>query len=318
MGPSKMAPAPAKPSVAHPPNCLRLPSRCVTCSTLDVRLMKGAGYPPVRKVTSCRSSASSRLTVPPADAKLAKALMLGISTLSTTNRFSRGLPPRTMMSLRKSLVPITTPGRPCTYRDTSCRAAALLRISRGSTRKPEFFTASGAWNAGAVTVTVCWKSSTVGSVISTVPSSPARTSTGSLVKGRPSRGRISSRYAGRAQLTDAKHAAGVAGGARGGVERTHAHALGRLASGVHDHAADRADAGGVLCRRRRADEGQHDGGQRRRKARTEREVHDVSRVSRHASAEADEFLLVGVVVGQDQPSRPDDRGVTLGATSARP
>ena len=39
MGPSRMAPAPAKPSVAHPPNCLRLPSRCVTCSTLDVRLM---------------------------------------------------------------------------------------------------------------------------------------------------------------------------------------------------------------------------------------------------------------------------------------
>jgi hypothetical protein len=39
------------------------------------------------------------------------------------------------------------------------QAAALLRISRGSTRKPEFFTASGAWNAGAVTVTVCWKSS---------------------------------------------------------------------------------------------------------------------------------------------------------------
>ena len=148
---------------------------------------------------------------------------------------------------------------------------ALLRISRGATRKPEFFTASGAWNAGAVTVTVCWKSSTVGSVISTVPSSPARTSTGSLVKGRPSRGRISSRYASRAQLADAKHAAGVAGGARGGVEGAHAHALGRLAGGVHDHAADGAHAGGVLCSRRRADEGQHDGGQRRRDARTERE-----------------------------------------------
>ena len=39
IGPSRMAPAPAKPSVAHPPNSLRLPSRWVTCSTLDVRLM---------------------------------------------------------------------------------------------------------------------------------------------------------------------------------------------------------------------------------------------------------------------------------------
>ena len=48
------------------------------------------------------SSASSRLTVPPADAKLANALMFGISTLSTTKRFSSGLPPRTMRSLRKS------------------------------------------------------------------------------------------------------------------------------------------------------------------------------------------------------------------------
>ena len=131
--------------------------------------------------------------MPPADAKFAKALMLGISTLSTTNRFSRGLPPRTMMSLRKSLVPITTPGRLCTYRDTSCRAVALLRISRGSTRKPEFFTSAGAWKAGAVTVMVCWTFSTVGSVISTVPSSPARTFTGSLVNGRPSSGTISRR-----------------------------------------------------------------------------------------------------------------------------
>ena len=61
-----------------------------------------------------RTAVFDRLTVPPADAKFAKALMLGISTLSTTNRFSRGLPPRTMMSLRKSLLPITTPGRPCT------------------------------------------------------------------------------------------------------------------------------------------------------------------------------------------------------------
>ena len=34
--------------------------------------------------------------MPPADAKFAKALMLGISTLSTMNRFSSGLPPRTM------------------------------------------------------------------------------------------------------------------------------------------------------------------------------------------------------------------------------
>ena len=60
------------------------------------------------------------------------------------------------------------------------------------------------------------------------------------------------------------------------------------------------------------------GGQRRRDARTEREDRDVSRASRHASADADEFLLVGVVVGKDQPPRPDDRGVTLGAASARP
>ena len=48
--------------------------------------------------------------VPPAEAKLAKALMLGISMLSTMKRFSRGLPPRTMMSLRKSLAPMATPG----------------------------------------------------------------------------------------------------------------------------------------------------------------------------------------------------------------
>src|SRR4249919_260596 len=41
-------------------------------------------------------------------------------------------------------------------------------------------------------------------------------------------------------------------------------------------------------------------------------------VLRHTSTEADEFLLVGVVVGQDQPSRPDDRRVTLGAASPGP
>ena len=131
--------------------------------------------------------------MPPADAKFAKELMLGISTLSTRNRFSRGLPPRTMMSLRKSLVPITTPGRPCTCRDTSCRAEALLRISRGFTRKLEFLTSVGAWKTGAVTVMACWKLSTLGRVISTVPFSPARTSTGSLVNGGSSSGRISRR-----------------------------------------------------------------------------------------------------------------------------
>jgi hypothetical protein len=79
-----------------------------------------------RAAVSRAARQSGRLTVPPADAKFAKALMLGISTLPTTNRFSRGLPPRTMMSLRKSLEPMTTPGRACTERDTSCRAAALF------------------------------------------------------------------------------------------------------------------------------------------------------------------------------------------------
>ncbi len=65
----------------------------------------------------------------------------------------------------------------------------------------------------------------------------------------------------RTQLADAKRAPGVAGGTRGGVERAHAHALGRLASRVHHHAGDGAHAGGVLCRHRRGDEGQHGGGQ---------------------------------------------------------
>jgi hypothetical protein len=54
------------------------------------------------------------LTVPPADAKFANVLMFGISMLSTMYRFSRGLPPRTMMSFRKSSVPITAPGSDCT------------------------------------------------------------------------------------------------------------------------------------------------------------------------------------------------------------
>ena len=41
-------------------------------------------------------------------------------------------------------------------------------------------------------------------------------------------------------------------------------------------------------------------------------------VSCHPSAEAGQFLLVGVVVAKDQPPRPDDRAVPLGATSAGP
>ena len=45
-----------------------------------------------------------------------------------------------------------------------------------------------------VTVTTSRTSSTAGSVISTVPSSPARTTTGSLANGTPSRGSISRRY----------------------------------------------------------------------------------------------------------------------------
>ena len=60
-----------------------------------------------------------RLTVPPAEEKFANALMFGISTLSTMNRFSSGLPPRTMRSLRKSDAPSATPGSACTYREMS-------------------------------------------------------------------------------------------------------------------------------------------------------------------------------------------------------
>ena len=62
-----------------------------------------------------------------------------------------------------------------------------------------------------------------------------------------------------AQLADAKHAAGVAGGARGGVEGAHAHPLCRLAGRVHHDAPDGAHAGGVLRRRGGGDECQHDG-----------------------------------------------------------
>ena len=64
----------------------------------------------------------------------------------------------------------------------------------------------------------------------------------------------------RAQVADAKHAAGVAGGARGGVEGAHAHAAGRLAGPVHHDAPDGAHAGGVLCQGRRRRQAQDGGG----------------------------------------------------------
>jgi len=51
------------------------------------------------------SSESRMLTVPPAQAKLAKLVMLGLSTSTTTKRFSSGLPPHTLISVRKSLDP---------------------------------------------------------------------------------------------------------------------------------------------------------------------------------------------------------------------
>ena len=65
----------------------------------------------------------------------------------------------------------------------------------------------------------------------------------------------------RTQFADTEGAPDVAGGAGGGVEGAHAHALSRLASGVHDDAADGAHTGGVLCRRGGGDEEQHDRGQ---------------------------------------------------------
>src|SRR5262245_37594668 len=112
-GPSTAPPAPANPTVARAWSASRLPSRSVICNTLDVRLVYEAGYPPVRNVTSRIIETSTMLTVPPADAKLEKVLMFGTSTLSMMKRFSSGLPPRTMMSLRKSSDPMTTPGRVC-------------------------------------------------------------------------------------------------------------------------------------------------------------------------------------------------------------
>ena len=48
------------------------------------------------------------------------------------------------------------------------------------------------------------------------------------------------------------------------------------------------------------------------------DCHGSSWVSRHPSADADELLLVGVVVAKDQSSRADECGVTHGAASARP
>src|SRR4051812_13795709 len=41
-------------------------------------------------------------------------------------------------------------------------------------------------------------------------------------------------------------------------------------------------------------------------------------MSRHPSADAGEFLLVGVVVAKNQPTRADECGLTRGAASARP
>ena len=60
------------------------------------------------------------------------------------------------------------------------------------------------------------------------------------------------------QITDPKGAASVACSAGVRIERTYAHCLGRVTRGVHDDASDRPHAGGVLCRRRRAEKDQQD------------------------------------------------------------
>ena len=115
--------------------------------------------------------------MPPADAKLAKALMLGISTLSTTNRFSRAAAADD--DVVAEVVGADHDARQALHvaRHVLQGRGALEDLARLH-QEARVLHRLGRLDAGAVTVTVCWKSSTVGSVISTVPSSPARTSTG--------------------------------------------------------------------------------------------------------------------------------------------
>ena len=198
--------------------------------------------------------------MPPADAKFANALMLGISTLSTTNRFSRGLPPRTMMSLRKSLVPITTPGRRLhVARHVLQGGGALEDLARlhQEARVLHLFRRPEGWSSdrhGLLEAVDRGQRDFHGAV-----------ETGAHVHGiareRQARERQDLQAIGaRAQLADAKGALGVAGGTRGGVQGAHAHARCRLARGVDHDAADGAHAGGVLCQRRRGDKAQDGGG----------------------------------------------------------
>ena len=55
-----------------------------------------------------------------------------------------------------------------------------------------------------------------------------------------------------------------------------------------------------------------------RECRRRRTVSECHRCHAHPSADADELLLVGVVVAKDQSPRADECGVTHGAASARP
>ena len=188
--------------------------------------------------------------MPPADAKLAKALMLGISTLSTTNRFSSGLPPRTMMSLRKSLVPIddarqaldvarhVLQGRRA-LEDLARlhqKARVLHRLGRLERRRGHRDRLLEVLRRG--------QRDLHGAV---QPGADVHLVAG---EGQAFEGQNLQPIPSRAQLADAKHAAGVAGGARGGVEGAHAHPLCRLAGRVHHDAPDGAHAGGVLRGRR--------------------------------------------------------------------
>ena len=160
----------------------------------------------------------------------------------------------------------------------------------------------------------------MGSVISTVPSSPARTSTGSLVKGRPSSGRISRRYA-PARSSPMRKTPWASLVAHEAVSRAHTRTPSAGWPAAFTTTPLMAPTPVVSCAsRRRGDEAQDGGGDHEltRVNAHRTTAREISRESPYASAEADEFLLVRVVVGQDQSPRADDRGVAFGAAPAGP
>ena len=244
--------------------------------------------------------------------------MLGISTLSTTNRFSKRAAADDD-SLRKSSLPIATPGRLHVARHVLQRRGALedRAGSPGSrSSSPPRAPGRGAVGDGLR------KSATRGSVISTVPAVPARTSTGSLVNGRPSSGRISRRYA-PARSSPIRKAPRASLVAHDAVSRAHTRTPSAGWPAAFTTTPLMAPTPVVSCAATdAADERRHDGGRENTLTRMNADGATgrgmVMGVTHHPSADADELLLVRVVVAEDQSPRADECGVTRGAASARP